>query len=144
MINELDIMADIVVNQMNKNNNVDKNYVIRDYTGKFASGGQKSIHDIFRGGQIKSYDLKPLLNPDGSPALNADGKAIYENVPVRSMMSGDSGAKGKAYMNNAGQPSFYTPPTASVGRATPLQMGNRNAPFLNNMLRFNPNLKGLI
>ena len=143
-MNELDMMTDIVFNQMNKNNNVDKNYVIRDYTGKFASGGQKSIHDIFRGGQIKSYELKPLLNSDGSPALNTDGKAIYENVPVRSMMSGDSGKKGMANTKLAGGIDFFRPQQASVGRFTPLQMGNRNAPFLNNMLRFNTNLKGLI
>tara|TARA_Y100001937_G_C7134840_1_gene339391 strand:+ start:1312 stop:1746 length:435 start_codon:yes stop_codon:yes gene_type:complete len=144
MANELDTMTNIVLNELNQNNNVDKNYVIRNYTGRFASGGQKSIHDIFRGGQITNYELKPLLNSDGSPALDVDGKAIYENVPVRSMMSGDAGNKGMANRGLAGGINFYKPQQASVGRFTPLQMGNRNAPFLNNMLRFNPNLKGLI
>ena len=45
-MSEIDAITNIIYGKMQKSL-PEKDYVVRNYTGTFASGGQKSIHDIF-------------------------------------------------------------------------------------------------
>ena len=104
------------------------------YTG-YASGGKPSIHDVFKGGKITSYTPMnvPTTMPDGSIQNQV------QNVPNRSLISGGNKANTSTPRINYNQGGGV-----GVGTYTPIQVPNRNNKFLENLLRFNPNLKGLL
>ena len=133
-MSEIDYITDIVFNKMN---NASDSSTIPNYTGQYASGGRFSIHDIFKGGKVTGY--KPME----VPITDAYGKTTYQvqNVPQRGIFS-EGQAKSPVSTNPA--INFYRPTSASVGRFTPMQPVNRNAKFLENLIRFNPNMKGLL
>ena len=139
-MSEIDLITDIIYNKLG-NANSEKDFIIRSYSGKYASGGQKSIHYIFGGAKTIKNELRPLMNADGSQQLNADGKRIFENVPVKGML-GQGGGTSPVSLNTP--ISTYKPSGAGVGRYTPVQPTNRNTQFLTNLLRYNNNMKGLL
>lgn len=140
-MSEIDSITDIIYNKLG-NANSEKDFVIRNYTGKYASGGQKSIHDIFGGAKTIKNELRPLMNADGSQQLDADGKRIFENVPVKGVF-GQGGGKNSPVNYNTSI-GYYKPSGAGVGRYSPVQPTNRNTQFLTNLLRYNNNMKGLL
>ena len=111
-----------------------------EYSGQYQSGGKPSIHDIFRGGKITGYEMMqtPVQMQDGTTQMQT------EKVPMRGFLGTGTGNKGMNNRSLAGGINFFRPQQASVGRFTPLNIGNRNNAMMANMLRFNPNLKGLI
>ena len=137
-MNEIDAITNIIYGKMQKSL-PEKDYVLRSYTGIFASGGQKSVHDIFGGAKTIREDLRPLMNADGTHQLDADGKKIFEYVPVKGVLAQSGGARYTPPAMN-----FYNPRGAGVGRYTPIQVTNRNTNFLDGLLRLNPNMKGLL
>lgn len=114
-------------------------YTVRPYSGKFESGGKFSVHDIFKGGATKGYDLKPVMY-GGQPYME-DGKAVYEQVPNKSILAGSGGVKSvpKPISYNSGATG-----ARGVGSFSPINLNNRNANFLESILRFNKDMKGLV
>tara|TARA_B100000123_G_C25504390_1_gene329315 strand:- start:138 stop:530 length:393 start_codon:yes stop_codon:yes gene_type:complete len=108
-----------------------------NYTGGYASGGKFSIHDIFKGGRITG------TTPMEVPYTDEYGRTQYrvENVPQRGIFS-EGKARSPVPLNPA--INFYKPTGAGVGRYTPMQPVNRNAQFLENLLKYNKNMKGLL